>query len=310
MKYILSLLSIVSFLLTASAQSPERMSYQAVIRNTDNQLVTNQSVSVQINILQGSANGPVVYQEVHSVSTNENGLLTLSIGNGLDNVGDFSAIDWSAGPYFLETGVDPTGAANYVISSVSQLLSVPYALHAKTAENLSSSGPIEVAGNIEADGDFTYAQPQTRYYAVDGGSFSKYNGADDFTIRRFFSNYPTYTTLSGGTPGTPGRIYAPVQLPDGAIVTNITARMRDGDDGSVTAKVDFVVVSSVSGAVLASCITEDEGGIQEVSTDTEDLEIQNQFNTYGLMFTGNRDGDNTGSSLYWIRITYTVDKAD
>ncbi len=43
------------------AQTPDKMSYQAVIRDSDEVLVTNTQVGMQISILEGSANGTVVY---------------------------------------------------------------------------------------------------------------------------------------------------------------------------------------------------------------------------------------------------------
>jgi uncharacterized protein (TIGR02145 family) len=119
------------------AQSPEKMSYQAVIRNTSNQLVTGQSVGMQISILQGSAGGTAVYIERLFPTTNANGLVSLEIGTGTVVSGDFTTIDWSNGTYFIKTETDPTGGTTYTITGTSQLLSVPYALHAKTAETLS-----------------------------------------------------------------------------------------------------------------------------------------------------------------------------
>ena len=118
------------------AQAPEKMSYQAVIRGTDNILYTNQDVGMQIGILQGSASGDLLYLENHTPTTNKNGLISIEIGAGSSVSGSFADIDWSKGPYFILTMTDPTGGTNYSITGTSQLLSVPYALHAQTAENI------------------------------------------------------------------------------------------------------------------------------------------------------------------------------
>jgi hypothetical protein len=120
-------------------QTPEKMTYQAVVRNNSDALVSNQAVGTQISILQGSATGTAVYVETHTTTTNTNGLMTLEIGNGTVESGQMSNIDWADGPYFLKTETDPSGGTNYTITGVSQLLSVPFALHAKTAESLSGS---------------------------------------------------------------------------------------------------------------------------------------------------------------------------
>ncbi|MCZ2444214.1 MAG: DUF1566 domain-containing protein [Flavobacteriales bacterium] len=112
------------------------MSYQAVIRNSSNALVTNQQVGMQISILQGSISGTAVYEETQTPTTNANGLVSVEIGAGTVVSGDFSTIDWANGPYFIKTETDINGGTNYTITGISQLLSVPYALHAKTAESI------------------------------------------------------------------------------------------------------------------------------------------------------------------------------
>lgn len=118
----------------ASAQSPEKMSYQAVIRNSSDALLTNKTVGMQISILQGSASGLAVYVENQAPTTNINGLVSIEIGDGTVISGAFATIDWANGPYFIKTETDPTGGTSYTITGTSQLLSVPYAMHAKTAE--------------------------------------------------------------------------------------------------------------------------------------------------------------------------------
>ena len=117
------------------AQVPQKMSYQAVVRGSDNNLVTNREISVRISILQGSIDGEAVYTETHSATTNANGLLTIEIGNGTSN-DDFSAINWANGPYFVKTETDVNGGDDYDIIGVSQLLSVPYAMYAQSAGNM------------------------------------------------------------------------------------------------------------------------------------------------------------------------------
>lgn len=93
---------IVLFLTTSVfAQSPEKMSYQAVIRNSSNQLVISHVVGMKISILQGSITGTPVYVETQTPTTNANGLATVEIGNGTVVSGVFSSINWSGGLYLL-----------------------------------------------------------------------------------------------------------------------------------------------------------------------------------------------------------------
>lgn len=117
------------------AQVPQMMSYQAVVRGSDNNLVVNQQISMRVSILQGSAEGDAIYTETHSATTNANGLVSIEIGNGTSN-DEFSTINWANGPYFVKTETDVNGGENYEIVGVSQLLSVPYAMYAQTAGNV------------------------------------------------------------------------------------------------------------------------------------------------------------------------------
>ena len=118
----------------AFAQAPQKFTYQAVVRNESNTLVRG-TVGVRITILQGGADGTIVYQETHTAVTNVNGLMTLQVGGGTVLNGDFASIDWANGPYFLKTETDPTGGTYYILENVQQLLSVPYALYAETSGN-------------------------------------------------------------------------------------------------------------------------------------------------------------------------------
>tara|TARA_R110001606_G_scaffold294759_1_gene442439 strand:+ start:211 stop:1128 length:918 start_codon:yes stop_codon:yes gene_type:complete len=117
------------------SQAPEKMSYQAIIRNADDNLLSNKTIGLQISILENTATGKTVYIETHTPTTNINGLVTLEIGTGNVISGTFSEIDWSSGSYFIKSETDPLGGTDYSISGTSQLLSVPYALHAKTVGN-------------------------------------------------------------------------------------------------------------------------------------------------------------------------------
>lgn len=128
---------ILALILTtiAFSQAPEKMSYQAIVRDADDNLLSNKTVGLQISILQNTATGKTVYIETHTPTTNMNSLITIEIGTGTALSGNFSEIDWSSHNYFIKTETDPLGGTAYSISGTSQLLSVPYALHAKTAGN-------------------------------------------------------------------------------------------------------------------------------------------------------------------------------
>lgn len=126
MKKVLIIVLIAFLTANFYAQTPEKMSYQAVIRDSNRNLISNQQVGMRISILKDSLTGNVVYTETQVSNTNVNGLISIKIGGGTN----FDTIDWSSGSYFIKTETDPTGGSNYTIIGTSQLLSVPYALFA------------------------------------------------------------------------------------------------------------------------------------------------------------------------------------
>ncbi|MEJ1224121.1 Lcl domain-containing protein [Sediminicola sp. 1XM1-17] len=133
MKNILTVI-IILISVNALAQTPEKISYQAVIRNENQELLVNQNIGFKISILKDNINGLPVYIETQSSSTNGNGLVTLEIGNGVVLEGLFKDIEWGIGSYFIKMETDPNGGSDYSINGISEIMSTPYALHAKTAD--------------------------------------------------------------------------------------------------------------------------------------------------------------------------------
>ena len=123
--------STIVLTVTTTTQVPEKMSYQAVVRNAANQLVINQNVGVKFSILKSSATGAVVYAETQNSTTNSNGLFTTNIGSGTVISGSMASINWANDVYFIKSEIDLAGGSNYTITGTQQLLSVPYALNAK-----------------------------------------------------------------------------------------------------------------------------------------------------------------------------------
>ena len=152
MKKIYSIL--LGLLLTASvfAQAPQKMSYQAVIRNTSGALITSTSVGMKISIIPSLEPGSIaVYSETQTASTNANGLVSIQIGTGTIVTGTFVGINWANGPYFIRIAIDPTGGTNYTIVSSDELMSVPYALFSVNGTP-GPAGPIGLTGPAGATG--------------------------------------------------------------------------------------------------------------------------------------------------------------
>ncbi len=152
MNKFLSLISAIFLAVNVWAQAPQSFSYQALVRGSDNALVSNKKVGMRISLLKGSETGTAVYVETHTPTSNTNGLVSIAFGAGTKDASSiaFASIDWANGPYFVKTETDVAGGTSYSLSNVSQLLSVPYAIHAKTAESI-------VGGNAgNNSGSFTH----------------------------------------------------------------------------------------------------------------------------------------------------------
>ena len=151
MKKIFTVLTAVLISANLWAQAPQSFSYQAIVRGVNNILVSNKQVGLKISLLQGSENGNAVYVETHSPTANENGLVSIVIGSGTKVNGTFASIDWSNGPYFIKTETDPSGGTSYSLTTMSQLMSVPYALFAANSQP-GLKGDTGIAGKDGVDG--------------------------------------------------------------------------------------------------------------------------------------------------------------
>jgi len=184
------IITLANLLISASifAQAPQRMSYQAVIRDANNNLVTSHAVGMRVSILRGSATGTTSFSEIYypDPQTNANGLVTIEIGSGMVLTGSLDTINWAKGPYYISIETDPTGATSYTVKGTSQLLSVPYALNAKTAESIS--------GTITETDPIYAASQAANIKAIDITHLSNLSGVN--TGDQDLSAYATKTALA------------------------------------------------------------------------------------------------------------------
>lgn len=138
-KILLSFLFTFSFYILSS-QVPQGFNYQAIARDGSNNVIPNQAMSARITLQTTLAGGTLLYQETHSVTTNQFGLMTFVVGNGTPVTGTFSAINWEAQPVFIKTEIQYPGPG-YINMGTSQLQSVPYSMLAKDLE-----GPVNKLG--------------------------------------------------------------------------------------------------------------------------------------------------------------------
>lgn len=149
---LLSLTAMLSLFVTVLwAQVPQKINYQAVVRDASGQPLPNgTNVTVRFQIHDGSIQGPVVYQETVNAVTNQFGLITTAVGTS----GNLATVSWGSAPKYLQVEVDPNGGNNYTDMGTSQLLSVPYALFAANSANgpPGNTGPTGLTGPAGATG--------------------------------------------------------------------------------------------------------------------------------------------------------------
>jgi hypothetical protein len=234
MKKIFSI--IAGILLTASvfAQAPQKMSYQAVIRNSSKALIISTPVGMKISILKGSATGTAVYVETQTTTTNANGLVSVEIGSGTVVTGTFAGIDWAAGPYFIKSETDPTGGTGYTIVGTNELMSVPYALFsangtpgttgaagpAGSSGAAGAQGPIGLTGATGAQGPIGLTGPAGNGVSISVGAIGGSSNANGATISSGTLNLTPADATNGGIVTTGTQTFAGDKTFTGSITNN------------------------------------------------------------------------------------------
>jgi uncharacterized protein (TIGR02145 family) len=272
------ILIILPFTAVILAQMPQSVSYQAVVRDADNNLVANQNVGLRIAILQGTANGSEVYSETFTQSTNANGLITVEIGG---NTG-LGTIDWSAGPYFIQTGIDPAGGVNYTITGTSQLLAVPYAMHARSAETI--------------DIFDTTAEPGAMLY-WDGSKWVEIPPGETNMTLTMCDGVPTWGPC-------PGAARVTVVSITGVTGTGATVNARVITDGGFEIVERGVVYSLNRSPTISDDKVTSEGGMGDFSVSLSGLEADSRYYVRAYVTTGEGTFYSPETSFVAIEISF------
>jgi len=130
-KSLITLLAL-AFATWSCAQAPSAIPYQAIMRNLDGAVISSTDLTIRFCIRENTALGNISYQELQSVSSNSQGLVTCNIGQGNATIGSFDNVQWNNGFKYLQ--VDINLGNGYIFLGTEKINSVPYALFAKSTK--------------------------------------------------------------------------------------------------------------------------------------------------------------------------------
>lgn len=204
MKNIITLFIVITSYFVTNAQSPEKFSFQAVVVDNANNPITNQSVGLRISLLEDSLTGIVAYQETHTSTTTSNALISIEIGNGI-TTDNFTSLDWGSYSYYVKTEFDIDNNGTYDLENTAQLLSVPYALHAKTVDSVNNVSGVNTGDQdlssfltAEVDGSVTNEIELPTTASVgdmvywDGNAWQLISGGTEGAFLQFTSGVPKW----------------------------------------------------------------------------------------------------------------------
>src|SRR6056297_528994 len=297
-RFTLFIITLIISITVVYAQTPNSFNYQAVVRNSDGEPITNQSVALKFNIKKGSTSGTVIFSETHSISTNDFGLVNVKIGEGSAVNGNISNIEWGSDEYYLEVLLDKDGGNNYQSIGTSQFVSVPYALFSKRSENTFSGNYSDLTNTP------SFATVATSGYYDD--LLNKPSDVTDLSNHSIvdLSDFPTFTAnkwlkvnstgdgieLAGSPGGTDLSNYTTDDLSEGSnnlYFTDsraISAINNDGDHGSTASHNYF------SGNYNDLSNTPN---LATVATSGDYTDLSSKPNLDDILDNGNSAGNNT-----------------
>ena len=207
MKKIFSLLILMMAIASTmiAQQVPQGMKYQAVARNLKGEILADEKIVLKISLTSQEGKSAVVhYSELHNVKTNELGLFTLVIGDGVSNNAAFKEIPWSSQNIWMEVSIADKIKGGFTVISSSKLLAVPYAFHAETANRVVDGKTnlgitAKIPGGGSGGGDGTDAQVWQLFGNVGTTpTIDKLGTTDDKDIRIVTNNIERMRVLSNG----------------------------------------------------------------------------------------------------------------
>jgi hypothetical protein len=146
MKYIIIILTVFTLQGPLTAQIPQSVNYQGVVRNASGEPIKDKEIKLRLSVLSSAQQS--LFSETYSVKTNGLGLFAVKLGKGSAVVGNFTTIPWSAGEKLLKVEVDVDGGNNFsLLGQPEAIVSVPYALQAGSAAEVVLNGDVTGINN-------------------------------------------------------------------------------------------------------------------------------------------------------------------
>ncbi len=292
----------------AFAQTPMGINYQGVARDPAGQPITNKPISVEIDIFDSTVSGStLLFAEKHSVTTSSMGLYTLIIGRGTATQGTFGSIAWSNGEKWVKVGIDPLGGSFVTLIGRMPLMSVPFALYAKSAGNSLKAGngisisndsihntapdqtvTLTGSGNVNITGtypNFTIDGTKTLYHAGTGITISGdtiYNTAAQVPVSitgqgiQVSGSHPSFTLTAMDSSST-NELQA-------LSMNNDTLYLSNGNQVYMGAYLDNTDSQTLSGSRTGSIVTGSISGGNSISfsVDDDDADSTNELQALSL----------------------------
>ena len=135
-KALLFLTSVLFCALTFAQNVPQGINYQAVARDANGTILQNHFMILKASIYSDTVANTIQWQELHNITTSDNGIFTIIIGEGLGLAASiqtaFANIEWNTSTHYIKIELDQ--GSGFMDYGTTALQSVPYALAAETAD--------------------------------------------------------------------------------------------------------------------------------------------------------------------------------
>ena len=200
MKKILSFVVVLISVISVIYAQPQKMTYQAVVRDNNNQLIVNTQVGLQVTIVEDIPNGPIIYRETHLSTTNANGLVSIVIGTGVHPYTiSLSDVKWGQHDHYFTVDVDPAGGTNYTITGTQQLMTVPYSFYSGSAGLAVKADTSLYALNANVANTAVHSDTALYLVHAPNSDTALYSINSDTALYSFHSDTSTYSNNSANS---------------------------------------------------------------------------------------------------------------